>query len=280
MTTETNENSDIINPNFLLVQSALAENPSVLRVPLTPESNHSLYSAMRLLLSEASHDGVVANMRGSDFLTGKNQLTAEQSNWLKNNPVITAFNQNEYSAIEYKYGRLGFVISQLDQPLKDEIAEILKTSGYSPAANYQEHISRLLTHVNAPECIEFAKAVLSNYSRYNKKQIATEMGPESVIPPSRDGNDAFQFWTYGPYVLDCLQGKNRFDLLMKFWAMKRIHIPNRSLLDVTYPGIEGLYQFSAIRFSNYNYLGKDGSSLSHQVAKLMAQKAIIPNIIS
>jgi hypothetical protein len=194
-------------------------------------------------------------MRGTDFLSADFSLTAEQQDWLRRHPGVAAFNADGGLAIYEKCGRLAAVVAS--HPRREELAALIASARYTPEDDCQEHIARLLTHTNSPACEVFAMALIEHYRAYEFVRIAPLT---AALPPSRDGNACFQFFTYGPYVLAALGGMGgAFDLLMRTWAMKRQPVPGTMVTTARYPGIEGLYDGGVA--PNYHYLGRDGGSL-------------------
>lgn len=259
--------------------SGLATNPILLRTPITPETNLELYGRMKRIFQALSYDSSHPG-RGQDFLNVNFQLNEEQQKWLKKHAYIANFDEKIDLYDTLKGGRLGTVVASLEPELRESIAQEIKTSRLPSNGKNIEHIARLLTHSNAPECINFAREIIKHYRQYENLTLTRQSGvpKESAIPTSSDGNNAFQFWTYGPYVLQAIiENGGDFNTFMVEWVMKRKLIPGSRLNDAFYPGIEGLYVDDRIML-NYHYLAKDGNSLSHGFADFIARNAILPAI--
>lgn len=161
-----------------------------------------------------------------------------------------------------KLGRLGGVIAM--HPRRDEIAtlitpDMVKEWGKYLPPPFLPHISRLLTHTNAQPCEDFAIEFLRHPEFWEE------------TPGNADGNGAFTFWTYAPYVLTHLKQKGAsLTELMTNWCMRRKRIGRSG--DARYPGIEHMYD----GVSRYHYLKQDGQSPSHAFVSYIAEKAIVP----
>jgi hypothetical protein len=235
---------------------ALTADHSVYRKPVSDELDESLEWVVRGLDSDDL-------LRGSDF--APEFLDDDAMSWL--------FTQEHYhledlgfKVRQSKLGRLGGVIAM--HPRRDEIATLItpddikkwkKTLGM-PA--FLPHVSRLLTHVNAPACENFAVEVLRHKEIYK------------AIPGNIDGTEAFIFWTYAPYVMEQLGQKGQtlelsFADTMNNWLKKRKRVKDGEAM---YPGIEHMYE----KTNRYHYLGKDGTGVTHAFVRHIVQEAIMP----
>ena len=257
------------------LEAKLAANPGLLRSPLTRETDPDLYNTMGKILNALTSEPS-AHMRGDDYLELDLLLDQTQRAWLKQHSYVARLNQQPGKAISEKTGRLGLVVAALEADTREQVARAIRDADLKPNARDQAHVARLLTHINAPECTAFAISFIQNQNKYIGMRLAAKP-PETAIPASTDGNNAFQFWTYGPYVLQALieRGEN-FDTFMTQWVMKRTRGTDAYLNNALYPGIEGLYADDTPR--NYHYLTKHSASLSHGFADFIARNAILPAI--
>lgn len=242
--------------SFEKIVAALAADRSLYRKPVSDELEESL----EWIVSGLDSDGL---LRGSDF--APDYLDIDAMDWL--------FSEGHYhlellgsKARASKLGRLGGTIAMHSR--RDEIAALItpgdlkewqQTLGM-PA--FLPHVSRLLTHINAPACENFAVEVL-RHKEFHK-----------AIPGNIDGTEPFIFWTYAPYVMEQLGQKGKpldlsFTDMMNGWCKKRKHVKDGVAM---YPGIEHMYD----NISRYHYLGKDGKDFTHAFVRFIVQEAIMP----
>lgn len=242
--------------SFEKIAAALAVDHSLYKKPVPDELDESL----EWIISHLDSDDL---LRGSDF--APEYLDTRQMDWL--------FSEGHYhlellgsKARASKLGRLGGVIAMHSR--RDEIATLItpedikkwqKTLGMP---SFLPHVSRLLTHVNAPACEKFAVEVL-RHKEFSK-----------AIPGNIDGTEPFIFWTYAPYVMEQLEQKGgasdqSFADMMDNWCKKRKIVKDG---DAMYPGIEHMYD----KIKRYHYLGKDGKDATHAFVRFITQEAIMP----
>lgn len=239
---------------FQDVATALDQNPAVFTQP-NAEGLDDVQSAVAFLAGYLHRD----MFRGQDFITTE-YLPQEASEWLYSHPHLQKLGTRPGVS---KLGRLGAVVAM--HPRRDELASIV-TPDFAENPDILKvlpHVSRLLTHEDAQACEDFGIETLKHPESYGK------------IPGSRDGSDAFIYWTYGPYVLSSLRQKGgQYTDMVKNWLAKRKE-SKEYYGNARYPGIDYMYETPSARM---HYLAREGQHPSHTFVKFITDKAIIPQI--
>ena len=228
-------------------------NPALYQKPVSDDIRYSL----ERIIGHLNYDGL---FRGDDFYPEFSDKEAME--WLFSEEHSYLYDLG-YKKSHSKLGRLGGVIAM--HPRRDEIAAlitpaIVKDWNKELPPAFLPHISRLLTHTDAPACEDFAMEFLRHPEFWGK------------TPVNSDGNDCFTFWTYAPYVLANLRQRGKsLTEMMANWCMERKPIGRGN---ARYPGIEYMYD----GIDRYHYLRHDGKSASHTFVNYFAQKAIVPSL--
>jgi len=100
--------------------------------------------------------------------------------WFETHTKVASFRGGGYAD---KMGNLRDVVACLSEPQREEVANAIEVSeNFNPGwVQGEPHVSRLLTHSNAPACYQFALAMI-RHPEY-----------KSHVPPSLDGFEAFIF---------------------------------------------------------------------------------------
>lgn len=235
---------------------ALDQDPSVFTRP-NAENLEELQSEVAFLAGYLHKD----MLRGQDFMA-REYLPSEAENWLNSQGHSHLRRLGTKGGVS-KLGRLGAVVAM--HPRRDEIATLITPDFIDKPDTLKvlPHVSRLLTHEGAPSCEDFAMDVLRHPKSYGK------------IPSSRDGSDAFIYWTYGPYVLEGLKRKGgQYTDMVQTWLAKRKE-SKEYYGNARYPGIDYMYETS---YARMHFLAKEGQDPSHAFVKFITDKAIIPQI--
>jgi hypothetical protein len=236
---------------------ALDQDPSVFTRP-NAENLNELRLAVAFLAGYLMKDML---LKGQDFMA-RECLPSEAENWLYSQDHLHLIKLGTKNGVS-RFGRLGAVIAL--HPRRDEIAALITPDFFDNPDTFRflPHVSRLLTHENAPSCENFAMDVLRHPEFYGK------------IPSSRDGSDAFIYWTYGPYVLEGLKRKGKqYADMVQTWLTKRKQ-SEEYRGNARYPGIDYMYEAP---YARMHYLAKEGQDPSHVFVKFITDKAIIPQI--
>lgn len=238
--------------HFETIVTALNRDPQVFRRPLPDELAFALGRVAGSL-----HRDI---LRGQDFLEVE-YPSSEALEWLLQPEHAHLMNLG-WKRDQSKLGRLGSVVAMHSR--REELAALVTTkfADFNRLLKVLPHVSRLLTHTNAPRCEEFAFELVRHPDAYQ------------AIPSSHDGTEAFIFYTYGPYVLGGIKEQGAaFPEFMDRWV-KRRKPSDQSPGNALYPGIEQMYEETGE--NRMHYLRKDGQDPSHAFVAYVTKKAILP----
>jgi hypothetical protein len=231
---------------------SLERNPQIFTQPISQELQNQI-----AFLAGMMHRDI---LRGQDFMA-ESYLNGDAYLWLDDHSQVRKLGMQAGFS---KSGRLGAVIAM--HPNRDEIVPFITEdfTNHPYGLKVLPHVSRLLTHENAPDCYNFAIEILKHPESYEG------------IPNSQDGSGAFIYWTYGPYLLSNLKQKGlQYSDMIKMWSSKR-EKSKEFHGGARYPGINYMYEGHNPPF---HYLAKDGQDDSHKFVQFIIEKAIIPNIL-